>query len=559
MFGEAAGRQTFHLILIKPTRYDDEGYPLRFRWSEVPSATLGVLYGMAEECRKREVLGNGVDIEIHALDDASHRISAPDLISRVKKDGGKGLVALVGVQSNQFPRAVDIARPFLAGDLPVCMGGFHVSGCFATLPDIPPEIKEAQDLGVSLFLGEAEEGRLERVLQDAFTGKLQTTYDYLHDVPDISNQPTPYLPLNKVCGSFASSASFDLGRGCPFECSFCCVINVHGRKSRQRSVDDLERIVRVNLQSGMRRFFITDDNFARNRNWEPLLDRLIELREQEGCKFNLVIQVDTQCHRIPNFIDKAVRAGVDQVFIGLESINPDNLASVNKKHNKISEYRDMMLAWKKGPVIILAGYIIGFQDDTQESVLRDIETIKRELPVDVLSISYLTPLPGSADYARMVREGAWINQDMNRYDLTHRVTHHPKMSDEEWEAAYRSAWKCFYSEEHIERIFRRMVALRSNKKLNTLDNLVTAFVSTHYSGIYSLDVPLRRIPKYGERRSSSDEKGSFTAYLRVFTGVMLNSIAASYAYFRLRRKLMRIWNDPARYAYRDAAITTKRG
>ena len=77
------------------------------------------------------------------------------------------MVALVGVQSNQFPRAMDIARPLRAAGVPVCIGGFHVSGCLSMLPEITPELQEAMDLGISLFAGEAE-GRFEEVLLDAW-------------------------------------------------------------------------------------------------------------------------------------------------------------------------------------------------------------------------------------------------------------------------------------------------------------------------------------------------------------------------------------------------------
>ena len=77
-------------------------------------------------------------------------------------------------------------------------------------------------------------------------------------------------------------SSFDAGRGCPFQCSFCTIINVQGRKSRRRSPDDVERILRQNWEQGINRFFITDDNFARNKDWEPIFDRIIEIREPTG-------------------------------------------------------------------------------------------------------------------------------------------------------------------------------------------------------------------------------------------------------------------------------------
>ena len=93
--------------------------------------------------------------------------------------------------------------------------------------------------------------------------------------------------------------SFDAGRGCPFLCSFCTIINVQGRKSRSRSADDVERLVRANLAQGVHNFFITDDNLARNQNWEPIFDRLIAMREEEGLDIKIVAQVDTDAHKHP--------------------------------------------------------------------------------------------------------------------------------------------------------------------------------------------------------------------------------------------------------------------
>src|SRR4029077_15108834 len=146
-----------------------------------------------------------------------------------------------------------------------------------------------------------------------------------------------------------------------------------------RTPDDVEAIVRANAAQGITRFLITDDNFARNRNWEPILDRLIELREREGFRIRLLLQVDTLCHRIPGFIEKSARAGCTAVFIGLENINSESLMGTKKRQNKIWEYRDMLQAWKKAKVMTYAVYILGFPTDTPESIARDIEIIKKEL------------------------------------------------------------------------------------------------------------------------------------------------------------------------------------
>ena len=79
--------------------------------------------------------------------------------------GDMGLSFFVGVQTNQFPRAIDIARQFRNENIQVAIGGFHASGCIAMLPQLPDELKEAMEMGITLFTGEAEEGRLVEVLQ----------------------------------------------------------------------------------------------------------------------------------------------------------------------------------------------------------------------------------------------------------------------------------------------------------------------------------------------------------------------------------------------------------
>jgi radical SAM superfamily enzyme YgiQ (UPF0313 family) len=208
---------------------------------------------------------------------------------------------------------------------------------------LPDGLKQAQALGVSLFAGEAE-GRLETVLRDAYEGKLKPLYNFMNDLPAVENAPIPILSASLVKRTAGLVTSFDAGRGCPFQCSFCTIINVQGRKSRYRTADDVEAIVRSNAAQNVTRFFVTDDNFARNKNWEPILDRLIQLREKDGFRIRLMLQVDTLCHRIPGFIEKAARAGVKKVFIGLENINPANLLAANKRQNKITEYRKMILA-----------------------------------------------------------------------------------------------------------------------------------------------------------------------------------------------------------------------
>jgi len=175
-------------------------------------------------------------------------------------------------------------------------------------------------------------------------------------------------------------------------------------------------------------------------------------------RYYFIIQVDTLCHRLPNFIEKCSRAGVKHVFIGLENINPDSLLGAKNQQNKITEYRKMLLAWKQAKVLTYCGYILGFPNDTPETILHDIRMIQKELPVDLLEFFYLTPLPGSEDHRKRHDAGTWMDPDMNKYDLNHCVVGHSRMSRENWEGVYRAAWETYYTNEHIETVLERAMA-----------------------------------------------------------------------------------------------------
>ena len=337
--------ERFQIHLIKPTRYDDDGYPLQWWRSIIPSNSLACLAGIVEDALARGALA-GAAADVHVVDEIHSHVDPRRIVRDIVRAGGKGVVFLVGVQTNQFPRAMDMAREFRAAGVPVAIGGFHVSGCISMLKQLPPELAEAQALGIGLFAGEAEDGRIDEVLEDAFRGQLKSLYNHLKDTPNIAGAPIPFLPRVQVDKNINRYSSFDLGRGCPFECSFCTIINVQGRKSRFRTADDLEAIIRANAAAGVSRFFLTDDNFARNRNWEAFCDRLIALRDQ-GFPVRLAIQVDTLAHQIPGFVDKCVEAGADQIFIGLENINSDALEGAKKRQNRVEDYRAMFLDWKR--------------------------------------------------------------------------------------------------------------------------------------------------------------------------------------------------------------------
>jgi hypothetical protein len=543
------GERRFIVELIKPSHYDDDGYVIQWMRSWIPSNSLAALYAIAQDVKARRALGPDVEIEIRAYDECHTVIPIRRIIRRIKA-AEAGLVCLVGVQSNQFPRAIDIARQFRAAGIQVAVGGFHVSGVLAMLPELPPDIAAARELGVSLFAGEAE-GRLAEVFADALAGRLQPIYNHMNDLPGLQRQVTPFLPIDIIRRYSETLGAFDAGRGCPFQCSFCTIINVQGRKSRWRDADDVEELVRANLSQGVYRFFITDDNFARNRNWEAIFDRLIAMREEEGLTLNFIIQVDTLCHRIPNFVEKAARAGCARVFIGLENINPDNLLAVKKKQNRVHEYRRLFLEWRKHKVITYAGYILGFPGDTPESVERDIATVQRELPVDVLEFFILTPLPGSADHKALHTAGTWMDPDMNKYDLEHVTAHHQTMSDREWQALYARAFDLYYSAEHIERILRRAKA-SGIKPVRLVNHVMQFYFTFRQEKVHPLQGGFVRRKLRRQRRAGLPRENPLVFYPRRVWEIVDTHIRMAGYYWFLHRIRMKVERDEE--PYRDPAL-----
>ncbi len=563
--GEASAQRRFHVTLIKPSHYDKDGYVIQWWKAWIPSNSLAALYGLTQDLQERRVLGAEVELAIDAYDEMNIVIPYNKIIARHRRaaaehagdgeegrDGGGGLVCLVGVQSNQYPRALAIARRFRAAGLQVAIGGFHVSGCLSMLPELHESLQEALDMGVSLFAGEAEE-HLHGVLGDALAGELKPIYNAMDQLPDLQGAVTPFLPEPLVRRYDGVLSSFDAGRGCPFQCSFCTIINVQGRKSRYRSADDVERLIRANHAQGVTHYFITDDNFARNKNWEAIFDRMAELRG-EGIDIRFLIQVDVLAHKIPGFIDKAKAAGCKQAFIGLESINPANLKEMKKNQNKITEYRTMFQAWRARQVVTYAGFIMGLPNDTRETIRRDLEIIQREIPVDVLEITILTPLPGSEDHKNLYMKGVWMDPDLNKYDLECVTFEHPLMSKEDLQQAYWDAWDHYYTLEHAETLMRRAMA-DGIKPVRIWQNLLQIYGAMGFERVHPQQCGYFRRRVRAERRPELPRENALLFYPKNVLRTLRNYVGIGLYAWRLHRIRRRVEADPVSKTHRDLALT----
>jgi hypothetical protein len=242
------------------------------------------------------------------------------------------------------------------------------------------------------------------------------------------------------------------------------------------------------------------------------------------------------------------------VFIGLENINPANLLAAKKRQNKITEYRTMLLAWKNAGVVTYAGYILGFPGDTPASIREDIEIIKKELPLDILEFFCLTPLPGSEDHKVLWKKGAWMDPDMNKYDLEHVVADHSKMTREEWDGIYRAAWDAYYTLEHMRTILRRVAATGMG-----MSRLVAVlfFFSTCFQveGVHPLQGGVFRLKYRRDRRPALPVEPAWAFYPKYLWEIVSKHarIAQHWIWLDLVRK--RVKKEQKLSAYTDLALT----
>jgi len=448
------GVHEIDVTLIRPTNYTDDGYPIKTHIGVIRSNTLMQIGTLVNDLVK-EPFFQDVKLNIRKIDEAIEWVPVKDVIHHSKVPGVKSIVMLVGVQTNQFPRALDIAAKFLPHGIPVLIGGFHVSGMLAMI-GMTPDLEAAISKGITLVAGEVEGGRLPVIVEDVLRGRAQPIYNFLNPTPDLLNVPTPCVTKEELDNFASRFTTIDTGRGCVFNCDFCTIINVQGRTMRYREPKQVIDFVRQSYhKAGVSHSFFTDDNTARNPKWRELFSGLIRMREEEKIPFTFMMQSDLAARKMPggDFFELASRAGCNQVFFGVESVNRENLRSKDKFQNQVHEYKDLVAHCHSLGITCHAGYMLGLPFDTKESIRQDVAELQRMM-FDSASFYILAPLPGSKDHQRWWREGRWMDEDFNAYDSAHVAVKPERMSSGELMEAYRDTWEQFYSTEHMVNILK---------------------------------------------------------------------------------------------------------
>ncbi len=350
-------------------------------------------------------------------------------------------VDLVGITTvtSAAPRAYEIARQFRKRGVPVVLGGPHVS----VLPE------EALQHASAVVVGEAE-GAWEKLLEDFVKGGekgLKKIYKN-EKLPDLSKVPFPRWDILKR-DRYIADKVLHLTRGCPYNCSFCSVTQLFGRKIRCRPIDKVVDFIKENIGKGLkgRLFVFLDDNIMGNKRYAKELFRsLIPLKIIWMSQSSINAAYDKE------LLDLAARSGCKALFIGLESVSEGALKEVGKRQNKVEFYEEAIKRFHRYGIFIHGAFIFGM-DAHDRSIFKITVDFVNKVKLDSVQYSILTPLPGTRFYKEVEKEGRIIDRDWSNYDCGHVVFRPKKMSPAELDKGF--AWSyvnslSFYS------IFKRM-------------------------------------------------------------------------------------------------------
>ena len=403
--------------------------------------------------------------EVLLLDGNARAMTDDELVDFIRKE--KIDLVGIGAMTRMIAKAYRVADAIRLIGVPVVFGGPHVT-------EVPGEAL-GHDGGPrhadAVALGEADE-TWPLIVSDAASGELKEIYQPERDAKGVDRKPTlqPYPPVpwetldldqfNLVPKFLRPSLSrigsgwgafhvvpIETGRGCPYGCEFCTVTGFFGDSIRFRTnesvVEELLRLkARARRERGQIAVFFIDDNLAINiKRTKSLLREIIAAKAQ----LPWVAQISANLLRDEELVDLVAESGGKWVFIGMESIDPANMADVNKNFSKPSEYGAVLERLAQRNVYAITSFIFGMDNDTQGIAKRTLDAI-RSWPPGLPVFGQLTPFPATPLYDRLEKAGRltrpkhWL--DFAPFAMAHTPL---KMTIAEARTETEYAWASSYS------------------------------------------------------------------------------------------------------------------
>ncbi len=436
--------------------------------------------------------------EVILIDGNAKALSRKELVEFCRNEN-IGLVG-IGSMTRMVARAYKVADALRDAGIKVVMGGPHVTEC--------PDEALGRNGGVrhadAVALGEADE-TWHLIVEDAANDCLKEIYQPKHDAKgnDVkpSLQPYPHIPwetldldqfslvpkfmrstLSKMGAGWGKFfvVPIETGRGCPYGCEFCTVTGFFGDSIRFRTnesvVEELLRLKkRAKAERGQIAVFFIDDNLAINKKrLKGLLKEIIAANAQ----LPWVAQISANLLADEELVDLISEAGGKWIFIGMESIDPQNMASVNKNFSKPADYKEVLDRLAKRNIYAITSFIFGMDNDTPGVAARTVEQIESWSP-GLPVFGQLTPFPATPLYDRLQAEGR-LHRPLHWLEFAPFVMAHTpsKMTVEEARVETIQAWSNSYSP---ERNARALEAIQDQPIQYRISHLVARFF---FRGIY---------------------------------------------------------------------------
>ena len=412
------------VVIIKPSKYGVSGYVERFWRGFMPNSTVRYILSMTPASI------DGVRIEVYAVDEYVHTDLA--YLELIRHPTVPTLLALVGVQSHQFQRSLDLAAFARAHGVRHCViGGPHPMTCDTSM---------LANLGVSFALSEAENVWLP-ILKDAIRGELLPVYGGDQRWSTQLDSPVLIPPSQRDLRRYVNPMlGIYPARGCPFTCNFCSVIKIAGRRIRSQPVTTTIESLRAAKAAGVKVVMFTSDNFNKYSDAAELLEQMIE----EDLRIPFFVQCDTQISAQEDLVHLLSRAGCFQMFVGVESFQRQTLIAARKTQNHPEVYEDIVRLCKKHKIQSHFSNIIGFPNDTPETVDEHVAILKGLNPT-VASFYILTPIPGTSQYDEFLGAGWITEQNLDRFDAQYLTWRHPRFSKASMESLLFECHRKFYT------------------------------------------------------------------------------------------------------------------